>query len=183
MAGWGARCQEVQGGTSSVAAAVLGEAVFDRLCKSKARLFGRLYEVDSYEEARPDAFCSLCCAWGHIAPHCEAATPRFVCNLVFDIPLPKGNRRAFLTNLFLPRTSLRRHSEASHTPPHVRQPPPGVQSAPRTILQTTVGAPSRGVGWERVARVPTGRPSALTAGSPWGAGRCLCGQEDGSPAI
>ena len=56
-----ARYQEVQGGTSSVVAAVLGEAIIDRLCKSGARLFGRRYEVDAYEEARPDAFCSHCC--------------------------------------------------------------------------------------------------------------------------
>ena len=68
--------EEVQGGTSSVVAAVLGEVIFDRLCKSGALPFGRRYEVDAYEEARPDAFCSHCCGWGHIAPHCEAATPR-----------------------------------------------------------------------------------------------------------
>ena len=61
-----ARYQEVQGGTSSVVAVVPGEAVFDRLCKSGARLFGRRYEVDANEETRPDAFCSLCCAWGHM---------------------------------------------------------------------------------------------------------------------
>ena len=67
--------EEVQGGTSSVVAAVLGEVIFDRLCKSGALPFGRRYEVDAYEEARPDAFCSHCCGWGHIAPHCEAATP------------------------------------------------------------------------------------------------------------
>ena len=68
--------QGVQGGTSSVVAAVLGEAIFDHVCKSRARLFGRRYEVYAYEEARPDAFCGHCCGWGHIAPHCKAATPR-----------------------------------------------------------------------------------------------------------
>ena len=57
-------------------AAVLGEVVFDRLCRSGARLFGRWYEVDTCEETRPDAFCSRCCGWGHIAPHCAAASPR-----------------------------------------------------------------------------------------------------------
>ena len=46
-----ARYQEVQGGTSSVVAAVLGEAIFGRLCKSGARLFGRWHEVDAYEGA------------------------------------------------------------------------------------------------------------------------------------
>ena len=66
--------QEVQGGTSSVVAAALGEAI--EFCKSGARLFGKRYEVDAYEEARPDAFCSHCCGWGHIAPHCEAAASR-----------------------------------------------------------------------------------------------------------
>ena len=34
------RYQEVQGGTSTVVAAVLGEVTFSRLCKSGARLFG-----------------------------------------------------------------------------------------------------------------------------------------------
>ena len=62
------RYQEVQGGTSTVVAAVLGEVTFSRLCKSGAQLFGRRYEVDAYEEVRPDAFCSRCCGWGHIAP-------------------------------------------------------------------------------------------------------------------
>ena len=59
-------------------AAILGEAVFGRLCRSGARLFGRRYEVDAYEETRPDAFCSRCCGWGHIAPHCAVASPRCV---------------------------------------------------------------------------------------------------------
>ena len=60
-------------------AAVLGEVTFSRLCKSGARLFGRRYEVDAYEEVRLDAFCSRCCGWGHIAPHCKAAARCVVC--------------------------------------------------------------------------------------------------------
>ena len=52
-----------------VVAAVLGEATFCRLCKSGLRLFGRRYKVDAFEEAwRPDAFCSRCSEWKHIAP-------------------------------------------------------------------------------------------------------------------
>ena len=51
-------------GSSSVVAAVLGEATFGRLCKSGVRLFGRRYKVDAFEEARrPDAFCSRCSEW------------------------------------------------------------------------------------------------------------------------
>ena len=46
-----------------------------RVCKTGAHLFGRRYEVEAFEEARPDAFCSRCSRWGHIAPHCSE-TPR-----------------------------------------------------------------------------------------------------------
>ena len=28
------------------------------------------------EETRPNAFCSRCSGWGHIAPHCKAAAPK-----------------------------------------------------------------------------------------------------------
>ena len=56
-----------------VVAAVLGEATFGRLCKSGVRLFGCRYEFDAFEEAWwPDAFCSRCSEWKHIAPHCLA---------------------------------------------------------------------------------------------------------------
>ena len=55
---------------------VLGEATFNRLCRYEVRLFGVLYCVDAYEEVRPNAFCSRCSGWGHIAPHCEAAAPK-----------------------------------------------------------------------------------------------------------
>ena len=73
-----ARFQNEKDGSSSVVAAVLGEATFGRLCKlSGVRLFGRRNEVDAFEEAwRPDAFCSRCSEWKHIAPHCLAAAPR-----------------------------------------------------------------------------------------------------------
>ena len=72
-----ARFQANKGGSSSVIAAILGEATFGRLCKSGVRLFGRRYEVDAFEEAwKSDAFCSRCSEWKHIAPHCLAAGPR-----------------------------------------------------------------------------------------------------------
>ena len=61
---------------SSVVAAVQGEAVFNRLCRYGVRLFGVRYEVDVYEEVRPNAFCSRRSGWGHIAPHCKAAAPK-----------------------------------------------------------------------------------------------------------
>ena len=68
-----ARFQASRNGSSSVVAAVLGEATFGRLCKAGVRFLGRRYEVDAFEEAgRPDAFCSRCSAWKHIAPHCLA---------------------------------------------------------------------------------------------------------------
>ena len=72
-----ARFQANKHGSSSVLAAVLGETTFDRLCKSGgARLLGHRYEVDAFKEAwRPDAFCSRCSGWKHIAPHCLAAAP------------------------------------------------------------------------------------------------------------
>ena len=54
-------------------AAVLGEATFSRFCRCEVRLFGVRYDVDVYEEARPNAFYSRYSGWGHIAPHCEAA--------------------------------------------------------------------------------------------------------------
>ena len=72
-----ARFQADKDGSSSVVAAVLGEETFGRLCKSRVRLFGRRYEVDAFEEAwKPDAFCSQCSEWKHIAPHYLAAGPR-----------------------------------------------------------------------------------------------------------
>ena len=47
---------------------VLGEAVAGRLCRQGARRAGLRHEVEPFEEARPDAFCNWCCAWGHVAP-------------------------------------------------------------------------------------------------------------------
>ena len=64
-----ARFQREGCGSSSVVAAVLGEAVFNRLCKSGVRLPGGRYEVDTFEEERPDALCLRRCEWGHDTPH------------------------------------------------------------------------------------------------------------------
>ena len=50
-----ARFQRAGCGGLSVVAAVLGETVFNRLCKRGVRLPGGHYEVDAFEEERPDA--------------------------------------------------------------------------------------------------------------------------------
>ena len=63
-------------GSSSVVAAVLSEEVFNQLCKRGIRLPGGRYEVDAFEEERPDALCLRCGEWGHVTPHCEAKDPR-----------------------------------------------------------------------------------------------------------
>ena len=74
-----ARLQEARSGSSAVVAAVLGEAIFNRLCRSGIRLPAGRYEVDAYEEDRPDALCQRCGTWAHVAPHCEAK--RLECSL------------------------------------------------------------------------------------------------------
>jgi hypothetical protein len=71
-----ARFQERKEGASSVVAAVLGEAAFNRLCRYGIRLLGVKHDVDAYEEVRPDAFCTRCSGWGHIAPHCTSTDPK-----------------------------------------------------------------------------------------------------------
>ena len=56
-----ARFQANKDGSSSVVAAILGEATSGHLCRSGVRLFRRRYEVDAFEEVwRPDAFCRRC---------------------------------------------------------------------------------------------------------------------------
>ena len=66
-------------GSSSVVAAVLGETVFTRLCRSGIRLPRGRREVDAFEEERPNALCLRCGEWGHVTPHCdEAEKPRCV---------------------------------------------------------------------------------------------------------
>ena len=34
---------------------------------------GGRYEVDAFEEERPDALCLRCGEWGHVTPHCDEA--------------------------------------------------------------------------------------------------------------
>ena len=68
-----ARFQEKEEGASSVVAAVLGEAAFNRLSRYGVRLLGVRHDVDAYEEVRPNAFCTRCNGWGRIAPHCSNA--------------------------------------------------------------------------------------------------------------
>ena len=60
-------------GSSSVAATVLSEEVFGRLCRRGTRLPGGRREVDAFEEERPDALCLRCGEWGHVTPHCDEA--------------------------------------------------------------------------------------------------------------
>ena len=60
---------------SSAALAVVWEATFSGLCKTGVRLLGRRYEVEAFEEDRPDAFYSRYCACSHIGPRCTAAVP------------------------------------------------------------------------------------------------------------
>ena len=55
---------------------IVGEAVESRLCKQGFRLAGLRHELEPFEGAWPDAFCSRCCAWGHVAPQCSAAVPQ-----------------------------------------------------------------------------------------------------------
>ena len=71
-----ARFQEKKEGASSVVAAVLGEAIFNRLCRYGVRLLGAEHDADAYEKTRPDAFCTRCSQWGYIAPHCTSTEPR-----------------------------------------------------------------------------------------------------------
>ena len=68
-----ARFQREGCDSSSAVAAVLGEAVFGRLCKSGVQLPGGRYEADAFEEERPDALCLRCGEWSHATPHCDEA--------------------------------------------------------------------------------------------------------------
>ena len=86
------RFQANKDGSSFVVAAAPGEATFGRLCRAGVRLLRRRYEVNAFEEAgRPDALCSQCSGWKHIAPHCSAAAPR--CALCAKDHLTADHRR------------------------------------------------------------------------------------------
>ena len=71
-----ARFQREGCGSSSVVAAVLGEEAFNQLYKRGVRLPGGRYEVDAFEEERPDALCLRCGEWGHVTPHCKSREPK-----------------------------------------------------------------------------------------------------------
>ena len=55
------RAREGKITASSVTFVVRGEEVAGRLVKNGLRIMGRLYQVELYEEARPDAMCANCC--------------------------------------------------------------------------------------------------------------------------
>ena len=63
-----ARFQRKGRGSSSVVAAVLGEMVFNQLCRSGVRLPGGRYEVGAFGEEQPDLLYLRCGEWGHVIP-------------------------------------------------------------------------------------------------------------------
>ena len=65
------RAREGKITVSSVTFVVRGEEVASKLVKNGLRIMGRLYQVELYEEARPDAMCANCCGWGHIEAQCN----------------------------------------------------------------------------------------------------------------
>ena len=60
----------------SVVLAVTDEDTFRLVRKGGLRLQGRRYEVEAYEEVRPDVRCGHCCEWGHIEPQCLRTAAR-----------------------------------------------------------------------------------------------------------
>ena len=61
---------------SSVVFAVSDESVYRSIRRSGVRLQGRRYEVEVYEEVRPDVKCGHCSGWGHIESKCERTNAR-----------------------------------------------------------------------------------------------------------
>ena len=45
---------------------VANEDILRLVCKGGLRLQGRRYEVETYEEVRPDVGYGHCCEWSHI---------------------------------------------------------------------------------------------------------------------
>ena len=74
----------------SVVLTVVEEAAAGCLCQRGACLVGVRHEVEPFEKGRQDAFCSRCCAWGHIAPQCPAADSR--CALCREVHQTSGHR-------------------------------------------------------------------------------------------
>lgn len=63
-------------GASTVTFVVLGQPTFARLRKTGLWLLARRYDVEAFEEDRPDAFCAKCCGGGHRALRTAAAPLR-----------------------------------------------------------------------------------------------------------
>ena len=57
-------------------AAVLGEATFSHPCRYRVWPLGAKHDINAYVEVRPNAFCTRCSRWGHIAPHCSSTDPK-----------------------------------------------------------------------------------------------------------
>lgn len=80
---------------SSVTPAAAGEAVSNRLRKNWLWLLGRRYDVEVFEEIRPDAQCGRCCGWTHIEAQCNRE-PRCACAQEDTPPPSTGIRLRFL---------------------------------------------------------------------------------------
>ena len=61
---------------SSVVFAVSDESVYRSIRRSGVCLQGRRYEVEVYEEVRPDVRCGHCSGWGHVESKCERTNAR-----------------------------------------------------------------------------------------------------------
>ena len=68
-----ARAMRGEISASSITFVVRGEGVANRLIKNGLRIIGKIYQVEAYEEARPDAMCGTCCGWGHVEAQCAPA--------------------------------------------------------------------------------------------------------------
>ena len=61
---------------SSVVLAFANEDTFRLIFRKGLRLQVGRYEVETYEEIRPDVRCGPCAGWGHIEPQCYRTTAR-----------------------------------------------------------------------------------------------------------
>ena len=76
-----ARAMRGEISASSITFVVRGEGVANRLIKNGLRIIGKIYQVEAYEEARPDAMCRTCCGWGHVEAQCAPAKKPKMCPL------------------------------------------------------------------------------------------------------
>ena len=167
---------------SSVVLAFANKDTFRLVCKKGLRLQGRRYEVETYEEVRPDVGCGHCAGWGHIEPQCSRTTAR--CGWCAEQHKMREHRRlaegcrakqghwcqhtvAKCANCRGP-TSRRRGLTQGRGRPAVRRrgggpPPPSGGSEARPRCQKTYRpAPRRyrvaGRRWKRSTSPPQGRP-------------------------